>query len=364
MAETYLYRQIAAQIRNQIMNGQLHPGDRLSAIRVLAKEWDCTPATVQKAYRELAKSGLVVSSAGHGTHVVQEGQGELKHPLRKAALVNRTEAFLLEVLTEGYSLPDVEKAVRLAMDRWRVLAKEPHLHEPDTIVFVGSHDPALTWIASQFSQIAPGYRLSVTFAGSRGGMIALANGSAILAGSHLWDEETRTYNIPYIKKILPGQHTAVVTLAERYLGLIVKSGNPAGIHGLDDLCRSELVFINRKQGSGTRTWLDAQLRLKGIQAQLIQGFDSEADTHHDVARQVAEGKADVGLGIETAAISFDLDFIQLTQERYDLVIPTASWDLEPVQRLVRWLQREEVKQEILALGGYDVTLTGTVNWVD
>jgi len=362
MAETYLYRQIAEQIRNQILNGQLHPGDRLSAIRTLAKEWDCTPATVQKAYRDLARSGLVVSRAGQGTHVIQDG--ELKHPLQKAALVNRMEAFLLEVLTEGHSIPDVEQAMRLATDRWRVLAQEPQSHEPDTIVFVGSHDPALTWIASQFGQIAPGYQLSVTFAGSRGGMIALANGSAILAGSHLWDEETQTYNIPYIKKILPGQNMVLLTLVERHLGLIVKSGNPAGIDGLDDLCRSELVFINRKQGSGTRIWLDAQLRLKGILAQSIQGFDSEADTHHEVARQVAEGKADVGLGIETAAISFDLDFIQLTKERYDLIIPTDSWDLEPVQRLVSWLQREEVKQEILALGGYDVTLTGTVNWVD
>ena len=45
--------------------------------------------------------------------------------IRRANLVNRMEATLLEALTAGYDLNEISQAMDLAMDRWRTLSAVP-----------------------------------------------------------------------------------------------------------------------------------------------------------------------------------------------------------------------------------------------
>lgn len=364
MEETHLYRRIAGSLRREILQGSLRPGDRLPSVREASAHWQCTAGTVHRAYRELAQQGLVVSRAGQGTHVAGGvgAQGEI--PLRWANLVHRAETFLLEVLTAGHTPAEAEQAVRLALDRWRALADRPPRPSGDTLVFVGSHDPAVSLIASRFAEVVSGYELRVTFVGSLAGLMALARGEADVAGSHLWDEESDTYNVPFVRRLLPGRRVALLTLAERHLGFIVAAGNPHRIAGLSDLAQPGLRFINRQRGSGTRVWLDAQLHRHGVSAERIAGYENEAATHTEVAQSVAEGRADVGLGVETAALDYGLDFVRLTTERYDLIVPAERWQHPPVQALASWLATDEAKAAIAALGGYEVVATGRVAWVD
>lgn len=357
-----LYQQIAESIRQEILTGTLQPGDTLPAVRDMAARHGCTPGTVQRAYRELARQGLVTSRPGMGTHVIG-GLTAREEPLRRAGLVHRAESFLLEVLTAGYSPAEVEQAVRLALDRWRALAEQPP-PSAEPLRFVGSHDPAIALIAARFADIAPGTALHLTFAGSLGGLIALSEGKADLAGGHLWDEESDTYNVPFVRRLLPGQRVALLTLLHRRLGLLTPPDNPAAIVSLHDLTRPGLRFVNRQRGAGTRVWLDAHLRRLGIAPPQICGYDHEALTHSEVALAIAEGRADVGLGIEAAALAYGLGFVHLTHERYDLVIPAASWDRAPVQALARWLTTAEARDAIAALGGCDVSATGEVSWIE
>ena len=86
-------------------------------------------------------------------------------------------------------------------------------------------------------------------------------------------------------------------------------------------------------------------------------------THSEVARAISKGQADVGLGIETGALSFGLNFQLLTTERYDLAIPAEKWELESVQALTDWLSTPQAKAAIDNLGGYDTSQTGAVIWV-
>ena len=86
-------------------------------------------------------------------------------------------------------------------------------------------------------------------------------------------------------------------------------------------------------------------------------------THSEVARAISKGQANAGIGVETAALSFGLDFKPLTTERYDLVIPAEKWESEAVQTLKKWLSARQTKSAINDLGGYDTKQTGTVNWV-
>jgi molybdate-binding protein/DNA-binding transcriptional regulator YhcF (GntR family) len=359
-----LYQEIAESIRQAIFYGELRPGDELPPVREMSAQWNCAPGTVQRAYHELAEQGLITSRPGQGTRVTAPASSGINMPLRRASLTNDTEAFLLRVLSAGYSVREIETAVRIALDRWRAVSQEVEPPAEHVIRFVGSHDPTISILAEQVKTLSPGCTMPITFAGSLGGLIALAERQADVAGSHLWDAETDTYNAAFVRRLLPGQRTALITLAHRRLGLILAPGNPLKISGLRDLTAAHLRFINRQPGAGTRVWLDAQLCRLGIDAHRIAGYGEQVMTHTEVARAVSEGRADTGLGIEAAALAYGLDFLFLTSERYDLVIPSAAWTFEPVQRLVAWLSSDAAHDLLGGLAGYDFGETGHVEWVE
>ena len=363
MNEAYLYQQIAEAARQAILAVELKPGDRLPSVRQMTARWGCTPGTVQRAYQELARQGLVTSRAGQGTRVVERPPSRAETPLRRANLVHRAEAFLLEALTASYAPAEVEEAVSQALDRWRVEAQKPS-PSPGGLRFAGSHDLVITWLGGHFAEIAPGYAMQLTFSGSLGGLIALASGQADLAGCHLWDVETDSYNLPYVRRVLPGMRLALLALAHRRLGLILPPGNPAGIAGLADLAQPGLRFANRQPGSGTRVWLDAQIHKLGLGAEAIAGCPEVFHTHYAVARAVAEGQAQAGLGLEAAARSYGLDFILLARERYDLVIPATALETPPIPALLDWLRSPAGKDLIRSFGGYDSEISGKLVWVD
>jgi molybdate-binding protein/DNA-binding transcriptional regulator YhcF (GntR family) len=364
MEEPHLYQKIVAAIRQDVLAGKLSPGERLPTVRQTAADWSCTIGTVQRAYAELARQGLVVSRSGQGTHVVDKPLAQDETPLRRALLVHRAEAFLLETLTAGYTPAEVESALRLALDQWRAISTSPQPAEEGVLRFAGSHDLALTWLAAHFPEIVPRFTLQLGFTGSLGGLIALQQGRADLAGCHLWDEATDDYNAPFVRSLLPGQRVALLTLAYRRQGLILPPGNPLGFTSLKDLARPGLCFANRQPGSGTRVWLDAALRRLGINVSHIQGYDQGLLTHSDVARAVAEGEADAGLGLETAALAFGLDFILMVTEPYDLVIPAENLTLPGIQRLRSWLGSAQARQALTDLGGYETAHTGELAWVE
>ncbi len=176
---------------------------------------------------------------------------------------------------------------------------------------MASHDLALNMLVSRLRQKNPEVKIDVTYAGSLGGLIALQEGRADLAGIHLLDAETGEYNYPYVKHLLPGREMAIVHLAYRIQGLMFAAGNPKRIKGLADLRRPDVTLINRQKGSGTRILLDQELRKLGITPSDVKGYTHEVDTHLAVARGIAEGKADVGLGIEAAARASHIDFLPL-----------------------------------------------------
>lgn len=225
-----------------------------------------------------------------------------------------------------------------------------------TILVLGSHDLTIDLMA-QF--LAPhGARLSSANLGSLGGLIALRRGEAHLAGSHLLDPETGEYNLAYIQKYLPGIPVVVVGLVNREQGLLVAKGNRKKISGLEDLAREDIQFINRQRGAGTRLLLDYHLDQLGIENTAVQGYEREEFTHLAVAAAVASQRADCGLGIRAAAGALDLDFIQLFQERYDLIIPKIHYDSPKLTPLLRLLEDANFKQAVEALPGYNTEPMG------
>ena len=227
-----------------------------------------------------------------------------------------------------------------------------------TIFAIGSHDMTLD-IMAQYLALHD-RRLASANVGSLGGLIALHRNEAHMAGAHLLDPETGQYNLAYIKKYLPGIPVMVVELVERQQGLIVNKGNPKGIKKIEDIAKSDVQYINRQRGAGTRILLDYQLSLLGIDPNQISGYSQEEYTHLAVAAAISSGRADCGLGIAAAAFALDLDFIPLFNERYDLIIPQVYANSVLMKPVFELLHNEMFKQTVLSLPGYKVEKMGTI----
>jgi putative molybdopterin biosynthesis protein len=227
-----------------------------------------------------------------------------------------------------------------------------------TLVVVGSHDNTLDLLADELRAQTADVRLSSSHVGSMGGLTAVKRGVCHIAGTHLLDEETGTYNVSYIRRILPDTPVRLVHLVMRDQGLIVPAGNPKAIAGIEDLLRPEIRLVNRQAGSGTRILLDFRLKQLDISPERIAGYRDEEFTHMAVAAAVLSGAADVGLGIFAAARALGLDFIPVVTEQYDLLIPETHFDTEPVQELLTVIASTRFKARVAELGGYHTERTG------
>ena len=158
----------------------------------------------------------------------------------------------------------------------------------------------------------------------------------------------------------PDVEVYLVNLVHREQGLIVAPGNPKSIKGLEDLSQDGVSFVNRQAGSGTRILLDWRLTQLGLDHARITGYQREEYTHMAVAVDVLAGTADVGVGIRAAAQALALDFIPVATERYDLLIPAVHYDNPLVQSFLQVIATQEFRDQVLAMGGYDVRDTGRI----
>ena len=231
----------------------------------------------------------------------------------------------------------------------------------NTIVCIGSHDNALDLLANVLKKGYPKLSLSSAHVGSMGGLMALKRGEAHLAGTHLLDEETGEYNVPFIKRLISDKRIVLINLVYREQGLLVLKGNPKNIKGFEDLTRGDVIFVNRQAGAGTRLLTDKCLREFGISPKDVRGYEREEYTHMGVASAVLTGVADTGLAILASAVALGLDFIPVTKERYDLAIPYEFFQTDMIQYLLKIIREdEEFKEMVVSLGGYDISDMGKV----
>lgn len=198
--------------------------------------------------------------------------------------------------------------------------------------------------------------------GSMAALQSLQRGEVHVAGVHLLDPVTGESNVPFLRKILKGSGYEIVTFATWEEGFLVRPGNPKSIRAAADLVEPMVTLVNREEGSGARLLLDQRLHAAGVQSTQVQGYDRTVSSHFEVARTIAERRADVGIGIRAAAQYFGLDFVPLQVARYDLVVPKLYLKSHPtLTHLFETLTSRAFRNEIEALGGYDTSETGKVH---
>ncbi len=220
------------------------------------------------------------------------------------------------------------------------------------MIFSGSHDLALEGIAEHLEKHATLLSMPV---GSLDGLVNLRQGLCQIAGSHLLDE-TGEYNTPFVRHLFPDRDVEIITLAYRIQGLMLASGNPKGIKKISDVAKPNVRFVNRNAGSGTRLWLDAELRKLKIPVEKVNEYDRAVKTHSEAASLIANGKADVSLGLQAAAHLFNLDFIPLFEERYDLVLPRENE--KTLLPLLDYIQTADFRNSLTSLTGYNSAHSG------
>src|SRR5438067_244995 len=134
-------------------------------------------------------------------------------------------------------------------------------------------DPGLAVLAGRVEDRWPGQRLCWIAASSDAALKTLARGQAHVAGAHLFDEEAREYNVPFVRRAFGGRSMIVITFAHLEEGFAVARGNPLRIRKPEHIARPGVRFVNREPGAGARRLLDRLLRKARIPASAVHGYD-------------------------------------------------------------------------------------------
>lgn len=230
----------------------------------------------------------------------------------------------------------------------------------NTLVVIGSHDPLLDEVADMMHRADPTVFMSSSHVGSMGGIMAIRRGEAHAGGCHLLDTEAGVYNLSFLKKYFPNGGIRLVRCVGRQQGLMLAKGNPLDIKEFADIAKNGVRYVNRQKGSGTRVLMDYLCEQYAVNVSDIYGYEREELTHTSVAAQIANGSADAGMGIYSAAQLYDLDFLPICIEEYDLIIPDHAWETPVVQQLMATLKSPAFREKMLAMGGYTVDHPGEI----
>ncbi len=193
------------------------------------------------------------------------------------------------------------------------------------------------------------------------GLLALYEGRVDAAACHLYDAEEKSFNVPFVKKLLPGVPAALINISYRTQGFYVAAGNPKEIRGWRDLARRDISVLNRRPGSSARVLLDGQLHRMGLDKRMVAGYEREMKSHLTMAAAIAAGEADLAIGTERISRQIEgLDFIPLLQERFDLVVHRELLETDEGEKLLEILRSEVFRKEILPFSGNDYRDLGKI----
>ncbi len=186
---------------------------------------------------------------------------------------------------------------------------------------------------------------------------ALARNHTHLAGVHLVDTKTGDENVPDVRRVVPGARITLITLGRWEMGLVRTPARTSRVRSQEDLSRRGLRIAMREKGSGARRLLERELRGAGVPVAQALTHAVPARGHLEVSQLVALGVADTGITTRDAALAFDLDFVPLLEERYDLAFRSETESDARIQRMLNGMTSVGFRRELSCLG-YDVRSCG------
>jgi putative molybdopterin biosynthesis protein len=216
---------------------------------------------------------------------------------------------------------------------------------PADLVCIGSHCVGLDYLLGALNE--QGHSVKTIWVGSQGGLIAVGRGECDIAGIHLLDPETGTFNRAFLP---PG--VLLVRGYDRMQGIVYRAGDRRfeGVTVAEAIAAAVddpgCVMVNRNRGSGTRILNDRLLA-----GHKPPGYAIEARSHNAVAAAVAQCRADWGLAIEPVTAAYQgLAFLPVQVEQYDFAIPADRWDRPAVRAFRALFERPAIVAALAARG--------------
>ena len=282
-------------------------------------------------------------------------------PLEVAEILQVKKDTVYEMIKRGdLKATKMGKQFRIARkDVYEYMGVMPETESPDNIVICGQ-DQLLDVLCALYNSQSGGHtQVYRSPMGSYSGLYRMYQNENYVATCHMWDGATDSYNLPYVKNMLPGEQLAVFHLLKRWQGFYVKEGNPKHIEKFEDLTRADVRMINREKGSGIRIFIDEMCKKLDLDTDKLNGYEDVAASHMIAATNVLRGSADVAVGNEKVARQMDgIQFIPLKQESYDIVFRKKDLKRKEFQNLLNIIRSDEFKKEAEMMSGYDVSEMG------
>lgn len=212
------------------------------------------------------------------------------------------------------------------------------------LIVIGSHCVGLDYLLTLLQK--RGIRSKLLSVGSTAGLVAAKRGQCDLAGIHLLDTSTGTYNLPFLDGSV-----SLTTGYGRSQGIVFRANDSrfAGksVNEIVNMAKNDesILMVSRNQGSGTRVLIDQLLG-----SDRLNGWAVQPSNHNAVAAAIVQHRADWGITIEHIANSANLAFVPLQDERFDFVIPTNRLHRPAVQAFINLLNDEFVRHGLRQMG--------------
>lgn len=217
-------------------------------------------------------------------------------------------------------------------------------------IVLGSHDPVFEWAIG-----ASGSGLASMLNGSLDGLERYRSRDGIVCGIHLENEQSPGWNIEAVGGDFEQTASILMHWAKRDRGLVVRPGS--GITGFSDIRGKKLV--RRQAEAGAQKVFETRLQKYAI------GMDDldcvrEARTETEAALAIVEGQADVTFGLRCFASRYNLQFVPVCVEYFDLIIDRYAYFEPQLQKLIRFTTTDQFLSEAARYDGYDISELGTI----
>jgi excisionase family DNA binding protein len=299
---------------------------------------------------------------------VQVNSVQLFTTAEAAAYLRLKERKIYEMVAEG-TVPCTKVTGRwlfpkAELDHWLAssVSRPAGTTRPEPAPIVGgSHDPLLEWALRE-----SGSGLATLAVGSEAGFSRFAAGETLAAAVHLHAVEDikADANVAAMKSRGELQDAVLIAFCRREQGFLVPPGNPLKLGSIEDVGRMRARFAMRAKGAGAQLLLLAMLHQAKVSLDQLAAVAPPCPTGPDIAQAIRAGRADTGIATRGVANAAGLDFVSIIWEPFDLVMRQRDYFQPPMQSLVNFLHSEEFDARARELGGYDLSVAGTVRFVN